>query len=307
MGFLSKYNSSAENTNLTVNVNSGKQLHVTYQFSTGRSTFSITTNSSSNIYYIKGAISNKKVIIRIAKQNYTSLLYAILNSTGSSYSSGASLPNKIWEKNGYIYIQFNSLTLSSSQSLAIFKYDHSTSSSSNSQTYYYGVNMVEAIIAPKWTATNPKIYDDGTQKTIPPTIASNDYYNGVSFNITNNLMQTRFWEVSSGKTYKIRCNANATAESGNSSVKAYSSRDISTSTTSTAVTITKTTDSQTGETLYTFTAPSGYPLIGFTLQGTSSATYSMETINPRLEGKRTAKWYDIDDYGFSTAWESTGY
>lgn len=306
MGFLSKYNSSAENTNLTVNVNSGKQLHVTYQFSTGRSTFTISTNSSSNIYYITGAISNKKVIIRIAKQNYTSLVYAILNQTGSSYSSAAPSPNKIWEKNGYIYIQFSSLTLSSSQSLAIFKYDHATSSSSNSQTYYYGVNMV-ATIAPNWINSNPKIYDDGTQKTIPPTIASNDYYNGVSFNVTTSLMQTRFWEVSSGKTYKIRCNANTTAEAGNSSVKAYSSRDINTSTTSTAVTTTKTTDSQTGETLYTFTAPSGYKLIGFTLQGTPSATYSMESVNPRLEGKRTAGWYDVDDYGFSTAWESTGY
>ena len=306
MGFLSKYNSSAATTNLTVNVNSGKYLQVTYQYNTGRSSYNIYSSSSSNIYYIKGAITSQKVIVKIEKQNYQSLIYTIMNSTGSTYSSAAASPNRIWEKNGYIYLQFNNITLSSSQSLAIFKFDHMTSGSSNSQTYYYGVNIVEAVIAPKWTGTNPKIYDDGTQKTIPPTINLNDYYNGNVFAVDNRLNQTRFWEVSSGKTYKIRCNANTTAEAGNSSVKAYPSRDISTGT-STFVTTTKSTDSQTGETLYTFTAPSGYKLICFALTGTSTATYSMESINPRLEGKRTAGWYDVDDYGFSTAWESTGY
>lgn len=306
MGFFSKYDSSAANTNLTVNTNSGKQLQVTYQFNTGRSSYNINTNSSSNIYYIKGAFTQKKVIIKIEKQNYTQLTYAIMNATGSSYSSTAPSPNKIWEKDGYIYLQYNKLTLSSSQSLAIFYLDHVTSGSSNSQSYYYGVHMMEAIIAPKWTTTNPKIYDDGIEKTIQPTIALNNYHNGNGFSVGTNLTQARFWEVSPGKTYKIRCNANTTAEANNSIIRVLSSRDISTATI-TIVNTTKTTDSQTGETLYTFTAPSGYPLVCFALIGTPTATYSMETINPRLEGQRTAGWYDLDDYGFSTAWESTGY
>ena len=306
MGFFSKYDSSAANTNLTVNIDSGKYLRVTYQYNTGRSSYNIYSSASSNIYYIKGAFTQKKVIIKIEKQNYTQLIYVIMNATGSSYSSAAPSPNKIWEKDGYIYLQYNKLTLSSSQSLAIFYLDHITSSSSNSQSYYYGVHMMEAIIAPKWTTTNPKIYDDGIEKTIQPTIALNNYHNGNGFLIVPNLTQARFWEVSPGKTYKIRCNANATAEAGNSNLRAFSSRDISTAT---IVNTTKTTDSQTGETLYTFTAPSGYPLIGFILTstGTATVTYSMETINPRLEGQRTAGWYDVDDYGFSTIWESTGY
>lgn len=308
MGFLSKYDSSAANTNLTVNINSGKYLKVTYQYNTGRSSYNINSSADSNIYYIKGAFSQKKVIIKIEKQNYPQLMYVIMNATGSSYSSAAPSPNKIWEKDGYIYLQYNKLTLSSSQSLAIFYLDHMTAGSSNSQSYNYGVNIIEAIITPKWTATNPKIYDDGTEKTILPTIDLNNYCNGNGFSVGTNLTQARFWEVSPGKTYKIRCNANTTAEAGNSNLRASSSRDISTDTTA-YVTTTKTTDSQTGETLYTFTAPSGYPLISFVLTstGTATVTYSMETINPRLEGQRTAGWYDVDDYGFSTVWESTGY
>ena len=70
MGFLSKYDSSAANTNLTVNINSGKYLQVTYQFNTGRSSYSIYSSASSNIYYIKGAFTQKKVIIKIEKQNW---------------------------------------------------------------------------------------------------------------------------------------------------------------------------------------------------------------------------------------------
>lgn len=311
MSWLNSYNSGNANTALPITTKSGYCLRYDY-YTAGSTVYYSTTeyaiNGSDLNYVAAASIPTGLLRVKVYNPNKKKVIFWTPKASSTSSINHYFPKNVIKVKSvgNYQYFYFNINAAVSVYLCPVYK-DHTSSSTNHSYTYYYGLEMVEAVSMPGWGEKMLQIYDDGTNHLIPPTIYCDDNCNSnYAYNTTGTKYVWRIWETEPGNTYTLRCSSrsnmtlNGFVLGGSDTYGKYTYERGSTGSLSSS---TYTTDPNTGEIVYTIKTKSAYPYL---MVGYSSATSAtLESRNPRLYGQRPAGWYDVDNYDMETTWKNT--